>query len=110
MGIQSTDILDRPETVLAGPYHAAFRQLVESALYGDLLLSLLPTGLASCEVSCHPSRVSDLVGQRRANLERAAAMGCAVRIVPDESCSDGAIVLSAPGYGRRTAAVTDLCC
>lgn len=110
MGVQSTELLDRPGTVLAGPYHPAFRQLVESALYGDLLLSLLPSGPASCVVNCHPSRVSDLVGQRRANLERAATRGCTVRVVADETCSDDTIVLTAPGCERRTAAVTDLCC
>jgi histone acetyltransferase (RNA polymerase elongator complex component) len=108
MGIQATDMLDEPGTVLAGSYHPAFRQLVEGALYGDLLLQLLPGNPSTCVVRCHPSRVSDVAGQRRENLERAAARGCRVQIVQDQEVGVDQLVVTAPGFAGRGSLLTDL--
>lgn len=72
IGLQPTEELERPGTVLAGPWHPAFRQLVEGELWHGLLDRLtvgLPSG-AEVSVACAPARVSDVVGQRRRNLER----------------------------------------
>ncbi|WP_306533185.1 elongator complex protein 3 [Geobacter sp.] len=72
IGLQPTEELERPGTVLAGPWHPAFRQLVESELFYGLLERLaagVPPG-TSVEAVCAPQRVSDVVGQRRRNLAR----------------------------------------
>lgn len=72
VGLQPTEELLAPGTILAGPWHPAFRQLVEGELWFDLLLRLT-TGLSagtSVELACPSSRVSDLVGQGRRNLRR----------------------------------------
>ena len=73
MGLQPTDDLDRAGTILAGPYHPAFRQLVEAELCFDLLekLVLHHTGdKVPLTVTCSPSRIADVVGQKRANIRR----------------------------------------
>jgi histone acetyltransferase (RNA polymerase elongator complex component) len=73
MGLQPTADLDNAGVVLAGPYHPAFRQLVESELCYDLVVALLGDGKRTCEsvtITCSPSRIADVVGQRRANSER----------------------------------------
>ncbi|QWV94451.1 radical SAM protein [Geomonas oryzisoli] len=74
-GLQPTSELDSPGVVLAGPYHPAFGQLVESELCFDRMCDLLDGVPAGSRVSfgAPPGRVSDLVGQRRANLHRLAA-------------------------------------
>lgn len=72
IGLQPTEELERPGTILAGPWHPAFRQLVESELFYGLL-ERLAEGVfspAGVEVTCFPSRVSDVAGQRRRNLAR----------------------------------------
>jgi len=71
IGLQANVELDGG-SVLAGPYHPAFRQLVESDICYDLLVKLVASRNAVSPVSvfCAPSRVSDVVGQRRANLLR----------------------------------------
>jgi len=73
IGLQPTADLQRPGTVLAGPWHPAFRQLVEAELFYDLVSRVLG-GQASegmfATVVCNPSRVSDVVGQSRANRVR----------------------------------------
>lgn len=75
IGLQPTGELDTGGTVLAGPYHPAFRQLVESALCYDLLSGLtrgIPAG-ETVTVFCAPSRLSDIAGQMKSNLKRLLA-------------------------------------
>jgi hypothetical protein len=72
MGLQASPELDSPGTVLTGPYHPAFRQLVEAELCYDLLVQLI-RGLPEADlvsINCAPSRISDVVGHRRWNLQR----------------------------------------
>lgn len=71
-GLQATEDLREGGAVVAGPWHPAFRQLVEGELFFDLTLQLtagLPPHLP-VTLCCAPPRVSDLAGQRRANLLR----------------------------------------
>jgi histone acetyltransferase (RNA polymerase elongator complex component) len=72
IGLQSTSELESSGTILAGPYHPAFRQLVESALCYDLLymLSGAIPAILPVTVLCSPTRVSDITGQRQENLSR----------------------------------------
>lgn len=72
IGLQPTDELQSGGAVVAGPFHPAFRQLVEGELFFDLLVSL-SAGLPSrhpITLFCAPARLSDLAGQRRANILR----------------------------------------
>ncbi|HEY6872611.1 MAG TPA: radical SAM protein [Geobacteraceae bacterium] len=72
IGLQSTGEIQAGGAVVAGPWHPAFRQLVEGELFFDLATHLtrdLPPA-RTITLSCAPARVSDLAGQRRANLER----------------------------------------
>jgi histone acetyltransferase (RNA polymerase elongator complex component) len=74
IGLQPTAEMDAGGVIIAGPYHPAFRQLVEAALCYDLL-SRLTRGMTAASpltVFCAPSRVSDLTGQRRENIKRLA--------------------------------------
>jgi histone acetyltransferase (RNA polymerase elongator complex component) len=72
MGLQATPELDSPGTVLAGPYHPAFRQLVEAELCHDLLVKLIEEvpGTDQVTVHCAPARISDVAGHKRRNLKR----------------------------------------
>lgn len=74
-GLHPGDDLTLGGEILAGPYHPAFRQLAEGERWYDLL-SILCTGFAAgeeLEILVAPSRVSDLVGQKRINLRRLEA-------------------------------------
>lgn len=70
MGLQPTDELSQAGTVVAGPYHPAFRQLVESALFLDLMERLVAGIDGEATLFCHPARISDLTGQKGENLRR----------------------------------------
>jgi histone acetyltransferase (RNA polymerase elongator complex component) len=111
VGLQPTSELETSGAVLAGPYHPAFGQLVESELFFDLMSEMvagLPAG-SSVGFSVAPGRVSDLVGQKRRNLERLAerhqVMVAAVR--EDAALGRSRIALEWSG-GRRCRDLLDL--
>jgi len=94
IGLQPNAELEASGTVLVGPYHPAFRQLVESALCYDLL-SRLTGDIAAAEtvtIACAPSRVSDIIGQKQSNLKRLlrerGVKVAAVMADPTLSCGD----------------------
>lgn len=72
LGLQPTSELEAPGVLLAGPYHPAFGQLVESELWFDLMCTMvqgIPEG-SPVSFLAPVGRTSDLVGQGRRNLKR----------------------------------------
>ena len=70
VGLQPTQDLER--SLLAGPYHPALHQLVDSAIFFDMakhLLQISPNGSQTL-FYCHPKEVSNLRGQRNENMLR----------------------------------------
>jgi len=85
LGLQTTKELEEPEAVVAGPFHPAFRTLVEAALFLEMAAALLePTGpedgfpaILPAEkgaggLTVHfvlsPADVSNFCGRRRENI------------------------------------------
>ena len=85
IGLQADQGLNA-ETVLAGCWHPALGQLVRSQLYADLISRFVPPG-ECVTVYCHPARLSDVVGVKRANLQRQAERGVQMQVVPEISCN-----------------------
>ncbi len=72
IGLQPTAELGKPGTILAGPYHPAFRQVVESSILLDRMKALLTNRKpSSLEVTflVNPGDISAAVGQKRSNTE-----------------------------------------
>jgi len=70
IGLQPTLELER--NFLAGPYHPAFRQLVDSAIFLDMAGHLLqnnPNG-SHAVFFCHPKEISNLRGHKNENILR----------------------------------------
>lgn len=71
LGLQSTEDINIGKAVVAGPYHPAFREIVESEIYRDMI----EQQLLECEtyqykeliVHCHSSVVSRVAGYQRSN-------------------------------------------
>jgi histone acetyltransferase (RNA polymerase elongator complex component) len=105
MGLQETGSL--AASVEAGPYHPAFRHLVEGALFLDLIKDLTSGLSGAVAVSCSPKDLASVTGHKRSNVERlrGAGIDAAIVAVPaiprwnvEISCSDGS----------RSGSVTDL--
>lgn len=72
IGLQPTEELEEPGTILAGPYHPAFRQMVESLMLLDKMRAGLHARSAktdSVKFHVHPADVSAAIGQHRANID-----------------------------------------
>ena len=111
VGLQPTAELATPGVLLAGPYHPAFGQLVESELCFDLMSALLSRLPGEKRVSflAPAGRTSDLVGQKRRNLTRLSERFgvCIGQVREDAALSPGMIALQWGG-GRRLADIGEL--
>jgi len=68
IGLQPTEELEKD--YLAGPYHPAIHQLIDSAIFFDMATSLLQTSQKNGQALflCHPREVSNLRGQKNENI------------------------------------------
>ncbi|MGE5679063.1 MAG: hypothetical protein ACM3ZR_13495 [Pseudomonadota bacterium] len=71
IGLQPTENIEKDKDVVAGPFHPSMRQLVESLVYRDMLELLLDKtepGEKEFTVKVNPVNVSELIGNRKSNL------------------------------------------
>ena len=75
IGLQNTseitDPNDKNSQVIAGPYHPAFRQLVESSLWYDVILNKIKKinmKIKDVQIDANPYDVNNIVGHKRANV------------------------------------------
>ena len=75
IGLQPTDTISEPNSenseVVAGPFHSAFRQLVESGMWYDVIvdkIKKLNAKVKEVEVIVNPQDVNNVIGQRKENI------------------------------------------
>ncbi len=75
IGLQTTDEIANPDKekseVIAGPYHPAFRQLVESGLWYDAIvykIKQLNVKVKEVEVRINPIDVNNVIGHKKENI------------------------------------------
>ena len=77
IGLQNTDEIANPELenseVLAGPFHPAFRQLVESSLWYDEILNKikkLNVKVKEVQVEVNSQDVNNVIGHKKENVKK----------------------------------------
>ena len=77
VGLQNTDEITDPKAegseVVAGPYHPAFRQLVESGLWYDTIVAKikqLNVKVKKVQVTVNPQDANNVIGHKRENIEK----------------------------------------
>lgn len=75
VGLQNTDEIAKPGSkqseVVAGPYHPAFRQLVESAMWYDAIvgkIKKLNVKVKEVEVTVNPIDANNVIGHKKENV------------------------------------------
>ena len=75
VGLQNTDEISDPNNktseVVAGPYHPAFRQLVESSMWYDAIvgkIKKLNAKVKEVEVTINPIDVNNVIGHKKENV------------------------------------------
>lgn len=76
-GLQNTDIISQPtdakSEVLAGPYHEAFGQLVQDAMWYDSIVEKIKSfnvKVKEVEIIANPQDINNVVGHKRENIEK----------------------------------------
>ena len=78
MGLQNTDIISDPNKndnseIVAGPYHEAFGQLVEDAIWYDSILEKIKkfnVKVKEVEIEINPENINNVVGHKKENIEK----------------------------------------
>ena len=77
IGLQNTDMITEPNTkdseVVAGPYHPAFGQLVESSIWYDSIVDKIKkfnVKVKEVEIRVNPSDVNNAVGHKKENITK----------------------------------------
>ena len=77
VGLQNTDEISAPgeegSEVVAGPFHPAFRQLVESELWYDAVvqkIKKLNVKVKEVEITVNPVDANNVIGHKRENIKR----------------------------------------
>lgn len=68
IGLQSTEEISERGSVVAGPVHSSFRELVESSIYYDIISSVIEKDAVRADIFVNPSEISKAVGNRRRNI------------------------------------------
>lgn len=91
IGLQPTDLIAEGKEVLYGPFHPAFRQLVEGAYFLDLIKSGLseidpsPDSSQNILILCNPKDLSQVVGHKRRNILELRKAFPKLRVIPDRN-------------------------
>lgn len=87
MGLQASEDLSKEGSVLAGPYHDAFRSLVETELYKRMIKRDLENGLVGNRqyVRVNSKHVSFFSGHKKSNLEWLKSMGIQILKIEGDS-------------------------
>ena len=77
MGLQNTDLISNPDNleseVLAGPYHEAFGQLVESRIWYDSIVNKIKqfnVKVKEVEIELNPRDVNHVIGHKKENINK----------------------------------------
>ena len=75
--MQNTDSISSPEKegseVIAGPYHPAFGQLVEDAIWYDKItdeIKKINSKVIGVEIQANKANVNNIIGHKKENIKR----------------------------------------
>lgn len=77
IGLQNTESISDPSQegseVVAGPFHPAFRQLVESSLWYDSIVAKIKkinTKVKKVQIEANPENMNEIIGHKKENIEK----------------------------------------
>lgn len=97
IGLQNTEEISDPKNekseVVAGPYHPAFRQLVEGRLWYDAIVYKIKkcnTKVKLVEIKANPEDMNNIIGHKKENMKKLKDLyEVEVILKPDEDMKNG---------------------
>lgn len=71
VGLQSTEEINEKGSVVAGPVHSSFRELVEGSIYYDLIKEKIKDKTGTVVIYVNDREISKAIGNRRINIKKA---------------------------------------
>lgn len=84
LGLQSTDEICENGSVVAGPVHSAFGELVESSIYFDIISKKMGNA-KNAVIYVNPAEISKAVGNKRINILKFEEKNTHIKIVGDSN-------------------------
>lgn len=92
VGLQNTDTISNPQNekseIVAGPFHPAFRQLVEAAIWYDAMVNKIKFTTSKAKtvvIKVNPINVNNAVGHKKENIMRIKELyDVDVKVIGDE--------------------------
>ena len=93
IGLQNTDTITDPDNnnseVIAGPYHPAFRQLVEADIWYDTIVQKIKkfnVKVKEIEIIVHPENKNNVIGHKKENAHKLKELyDVDIKITTDEN-------------------------
>lgn len=86
IGLQPTDEINENASVVAGPFHSSFGELVESAVYYDIITETISGLKGDVTVYVNPKEISKATGNKRSNIIKIKEnTGINIKIAPDSN-------------------------
>lgn len=97
LGLQNTEEISDPSKkeseVCAGPYHPAFRQLVESSMWYDEIVDEIKkfnTKVMQVKITANPENINNIIGHKKENIHKLKEIyEVDVRVEPDKQIKKG---------------------
>ncbi len=97
LGLQNTEEISDPNTegsqVVVGPYHPAFRQLVESRMWYDEIVNEIKkinTKVMQVKITTNPENINNIIGHKKENILKLKEIyEVDVKVEPDEQIKKG---------------------
>ena len=110
LGLQTTRELEEPGAVIAGPFHPAFRSLVEADLFLEMAAAMLASagrggaGGLSLHFTLSPADISHFYGVKRENIKTLQKQfgPSAIRVSPDPALPRRTLILTVGERRLRT--------
>lgn len=109
IGLQAEEGLTAEGAILAGCWHPALGQMVKSRIFHDLVCKLALGIPASTEIAlyCHPSRISEVQGQKCSNVKGWQQSGLKIAtVLPDRMLENEQIRLEYLQYNITGSIIT----
>ena len=91
VGLQATDEMTPGTNVLAGPYHSAFGEMAENAIFYDKIIDTL-NGDKTAEIKVNPKDISKAIGNKKRNYIKLKENGIDIKFIQDETVPLGEII------------------
>ncbi|MGN0144402.1 MAG: elongator complex protein 3 [Clostridium sp.] len=92
IGLQPTETINESKDVIAGPFHPAFRELVESSLMTELILDVVKDEV-NATIQINPKEVSKLYANKKMYFKLLKEKGKRIKVEQNDIVKRGKIIV-----------------